>query len=95
MDTPIFHVGDVVRIMDDVTEVKRMQRGHGEWNDSMTEVNLLTFPLSSCIIAAILSHTVSRETCNGGKNPSQWRPSVISDRTTLDLQSFLCQACSC
>uniref|UniRef100_UPI00398E4BB9 E3 ubiquitin-protein ligase MIB2 n=1 Tax=Pristiophorus japonicus TaxID=55135 RepID=UPI00398E4BB9 len=31
-----FTVGDIVRVMDDLETVKRLQAGHGEWTDSMT-----------------------------------------------------------
>ena len=35
-----FKVGDFVRISDDLERVKTLQRGHGEWVDSMLPVNL-------------------------------------------------------
>ncbi|XP_062889279.1 E3 ubiquitin-protein ligase MIB2 isoform X2 [Mobula hypostoma] len=31
-----FSVGDIVRVMDEMEAVKRLQTGHGEWTDSMT-----------------------------------------------------------
>ncbi|XP_072101524.1 E3 ubiquitin-protein ligase MIB2 isoform X2 [Mobula birostris] len=31
-----FSVGDIVRVMDEIEAVKRLQTGHGEWTDSMT-----------------------------------------------------------
>ena len=34
-----FSVGDIVKILDQVHEVKKLQRGHGEWTDSMKDVS--------------------------------------------------------
>ena len=39
VDTTIFRVGDIVRVMDDRGEVSKLQKGHGEWNDSMSIVS--------------------------------------------------------
>lgn len=41
-----FWVGDVVRVMDDLDTVKRLQAGHGEWTDDMAPVSppLPSFP---------------------------------------------------
>lgn len=33
-----FGVGELVRVLDEVETVKRLQAGHGEWTDSMTPV---------------------------------------------------------
>lgn len=35
-----FGVGDVVRVMDDLDTVKRLQARHGEWTDDMAPVSL-------------------------------------------------------
>lgn len=40
VEAPVFRMGDVIRIMDDDTEVSRMQKGHGEWNEAMSKVTL-------------------------------------------------------
>ena len=34
-----FAGGDVVRVMDDMAEVTKLQQGHGEWNEHMAMVN--------------------------------------------------------
>lgn len=34
-----FWVGDVVRVIDDLDAVKRLQAGHGEWTDDMAPVS--------------------------------------------------------
>lgn len=34
-----FWVGDVVRVIDDLDTVKRLQAGHGEWTDDMAPVS--------------------------------------------------------
>jgi len=34
-----FARGDVVRVMDDMAEVTKLQQGHGEWNEHMAMVN--------------------------------------------------------
>lgn len=45
-----FWVGDVVRVIDDLDTVKRLQAGHGEWTDDMAPVSTVdptpTPPLS-------------------------------------------------
>ena len=38
VDTTLYRSGDVVRVMDDRGEVSKLQKGHGEWNDSMSMV---------------------------------------------------------
>ena len=38
-DIPHYKRGDVVRVMDDLTEVVKLQKDHGGWNDAMSEVN--------------------------------------------------------
>ena len=32
-------VGDIVKISDNIHSVKELQKGHGEWNDSMKAVS--------------------------------------------------------
>ena len=39
VDTTLYRSGDVVRVMDDRGEVSKLQKGHGEWNDSMSMVS--------------------------------------------------------
>lgn len=34
-----FGVGDLVRVLDDMESVKRLQASHGEWTDSMAPVS--------------------------------------------------------
>lgn len=34
----MFYYGDVVRVLEDMVEVHRLQAGHGEWNDDMALV---------------------------------------------------------
>ena len=40
-------VGEVVRVIDDLDTVKRLQAGHGEWTDDMAPVSLP--PLLPCL----------------------------------------------
>ena len=35
---PSYEVGDVVRVIDDLAETYRLQKGHGEWADDMALV---------------------------------------------------------
>jgi len=35
VDVPQYACGDVVRIMDDMAEIRKLQQGHGEWNEDM------------------------------------------------------------
>ena len=35
----MFRIGDVVRVMEDRGEVTKLQKGHGEWNESMATVS--------------------------------------------------------
>ena len=39
VDVPVFHYGDVVRVLDDMVQVHSLQTGHGDWNDDMALVN--------------------------------------------------------
>jgi len=34
----LYEVGNVVRVIDDMAEVFRLQKGHGEWTDNMALV---------------------------------------------------------
>ena len=47
---PAFKPGDVVRIMDDRAEVTKLQKGHGEWNEDMLDVSLLSTPNLDCFL---------------------------------------------
>ena len=38
---PSYEVGDVVRVIDDIAETYRLQKGHGEWIDDMALVQYL------------------------------------------------------
>lgn len=42
VDTPVFSYGDVVRISDNMLKVHSLQAGHGEWNDDMALVRIIT-----------------------------------------------------
>ena len=37
----MFHIGDVVQVMEDLEEVMKLQKGHGEWNEVMQNVSTL------------------------------------------------------
>lgn len=41
VDVPVFHYGDVVRVLDNMVQVHSLQTGHGDWNDDMALVNIL------------------------------------------------------
>ena len=41
MDCPSLQVGDVVRILDDMAEVMKLQQNHGEWAEEMALVSVL------------------------------------------------------
>lgn len=45
VDTTLYRSGDVVRVMDDRGEVSKLQKGHGEWNDSMSMVSVILHSL--------------------------------------------------
>ena len=34
----MYHYGDIVRVIDDISEVYMLQAGHGEWNDDIALV---------------------------------------------------------
>ena len=55
MDTTVFHSGDVIRVMDDRGEVSKLQKGHGEWNDSMSMVSVEYAQLLLCSCVAMSS----------------------------------------
>lgn len=38
MQVNTFAVGELVKVLDDIDSVKRLQVGHGEWTDSMAPV---------------------------------------------------------
>ena len=44
-----FHVDDVVKVISDAVMVKRMQKGHGEWVESMREVKCCVV-MDGCIM---------------------------------------------
>lgn len=49
-----FGVGELVRVLEDMESVKRLQAGHGEWTDSMAPVcsfSLIIYTLILCIHA--------------------------------------------
>lgn len=41
VDVPVLKVGDVVRLSDDMTEVRKLQKGHGEWVEGMAVVRTI------------------------------------------------------
>ena len=43
METPVYSIGDVVSVNDDRGEVSKMQKGHGDWVEDMTEVHMYTY----------------------------------------------------
>lgn len=45
MDVPQYACGDVVRIMDDMAEIRKLQQGHGEWNEDMATVSVCVVDL--------------------------------------------------
>ena len=53
----MFRAGDVVSIMEDRTEVSKLQKGHGEWNEEMIAVrnNLQTLVLQGMFNAILTS----------------------------------------
>ena len=38
-DVPRYKPGDVVRVMDDLAEVAKLQKDHGGWIDEMSDVS--------------------------------------------------------
>lgn len=38
-----FHVGDIVTIIDDEAQVQQLQKGHGEWVETMRNVKFVCF----------------------------------------------------
>lgn len=47
MDVPQFSVGDVVRVLDDMSQVNYLQDGHGGWTDDMALVGVFTDGLNN------------------------------------------------
>lgn len=48
-----FGVGELVRVLEDMESVKRLQAGHGEWTDSMAPVcslSLITQALQNSLV---------------------------------------------
>lgn len=39
----MYSIGDVVSVNDDRGEVSKMQKGHGDWVEDMTEVHMYTY----------------------------------------------------
>lgn len=49
-----FGVGELVRVLEDMESVKRLQAGHGEWTDSMAPVCSFSLIISSSLIVLTL-----------------------------------------
>ena len=41
VSTPLFKAGDVVSVSDDMGEVRKLQKGHGEWAEDMAQVGTM------------------------------------------------------
>lgn len=48
-----FGVGELVRVLEDMDSVKRLQAGHGEWTDSMTPVCSFSLIILTCCFRSL------------------------------------------
>lgn len=39
VDVPMYKFGDAVRVLPDIDEVQKLQKGHGGWSDDITMVS--------------------------------------------------------
>lgn len=65
-DIPRFAPGDVVRIMDDLAEVAKLQKNHGGWNEEMASVSKLSLKQFTCLLVEHL-HGMQ---CVAGSSPT-------------------------
>jgi len=49
VNDPVFEVGDVVRVLEDNTEVSHLQKDHGEWNEDMAKVSCVSIGICVCV----------------------------------------------
>ncbi len=49
-----FGVGELVRVLEDIESVKRLQAGHGEWTDSMAPVCSFSLVINASLIILTL-----------------------------------------
>ena len=71
----VFKAGDIIRIVDDMGEVVKLQKGHGEWNDDMalvrtehcvscrTMLEIGSYVMKNVAPAGILAILCRRTTC--------------------------------
>lgn len=48
-----FGVGELVRVLEDIESVKRLQAGHGEWTDSMAPVCSFSLIIDASLIITL------------------------------------------
>lgn len=53
-----FGVGELVKVLEDIDSVKRLQAGHGEWTDSMAPVCSFSLIIDDSLIT-LTPHGVS------------------------------------
>lgn len=89
-----FWVGDVVRVIDDLDTVKRLQAGHGEWTDDMAPVSASTHPrlpppLEDPPVTLPSPHSGPGPHWEGGESFQRRQPACGSRRSAVDLQPLL------
>jgi hypothetical protein len=89
-----FWVGDVVRVIDDLDTVKRLQAGHGEWTDDMAPVSVFPRPPAVPCPSPTCCNPTSSPSGLGphwesGESVWRWEPSCGSWRSAVDLQPLL------
>lgn len=57
---PQFSSGDVVRILDDIAAVHKLQEGHGGWVDDMALVSIYIYGLTEGILDISCSYVGSQ-----------------------------------
>ena len=48
-----FKVNDVVRVINDISQVHSLQDGHGGWSDDMALVSVCTVCVRACVRACV------------------------------------------
>lgn len=64
----LFRVGDVVRVIDDIAEVNKLQEGHGGWHDNIALVRIGALCVYAhaciCVYWSVFVHVCVRHMCN-------------------------------
>uniref|UniRef100_A0A8C9WW10 E3 ubiquitin-protein ligase MIB2 n=1 Tax=Sander lucioperca TaxID=283035 RepID=A0A8C9WW10_SANLU len=75
-----FGVGELVRVLEDIESVKRLQAGHGEWTDSMA-------PVCSFSLIVLTLHGISALVIKAEFMPNCRGRGVDSSQTCVDIKN--------